>query len=223
MTPPIITAILARNEAGRDLPDVLARAATYSDQILLLDDRSTDGTADLARKYGAEVKRRAGLPAWGTEAPARAELWDWAAEVAKDGWILICDADMLLEGDPRPLAASWAVNAWAWVLYDLWSETEAREDEFWVGHMIPRPWMVAPTRVPAGWSPEWPERGIHCGHIPSNYPIVAGSVGPDTLYWKHRAYVTPGRRKAKWEQYQSQFHQMSEPERLHAASICALD
>ena len=221
--PPLITLVLARNEAGRDLPDVLARAATFSDQILLLDDRSTDGTADLARKHGAEVRRRAGPAAWGAEAPARAELWNWGCEVVRDGWLLVCDADMLLVGDPRPLTQSWSVNTWSWVLYDLWNETEARADEFWRGHEFPRPWMVCPNRVPEGWEATWPARGIHCGHLPSNWPMVAGIVGPEDLYWQHRAYVTPARRKAKFEQYQSQFHQMSEPEIQHARSICALD
>ena len=219
----IVTAILARNEAGRDLPDVLARAATYSDQILLLDDRSTDSTPEIARKHGAEVRRRAGPAAWGAEAPARAELWDWAVEVAKDGWILINDADMLLEGDPRPLTGSWSVNTWSWVLYDLWSDTAAREDEYWVGHLVPRPWMVCPSRVPEGWVPEWPDRGIHCGHLPLNWPMVSGVVRPEDVYWRHHAYITPSRRRAKWEQYQSQFHQMSPTEQAHARSILALD
>lgn len=220
----IVTAIVARNEAHRDLAAVLDRATQYSDEVLVLDDNSTDDTPQIARRRGAKVKHRKAIqPLWGHEASARAELWAWATAIAKDGWVIITDADMLLEGDPRPLTLSWACNTWSWVLYDLWSETEFRTDEMWRGHLFPRPWMFRPRLVPPGWVPEWPDRGLHTGHCPVNWPLVGCVVGPEVVHWRHRAYVTPERRQQKHEQYLRHADQLTDFERRHADSILAFD
>lgn len=216
----IVAALLARNEANRDLKAVLANAKSYADTVLLLDDGSTDDTVQVAIAAGAKVKSRQSAEGmWGNEAPARKELWDWACEEAGDGWIIIQDADMLLVGDPRPLAETWAYNAWAWVLYDQWSPTEYRSDDWWVGHRHPRVWMVCPKRVPEGWEAEWPVRGIHCGHIPTNFPLVACAVEPEILSWRHLAYASDERRVAKWKQYRAKADILTPTEVAHADSI----
>ena len=219
----IVTAILAKNEADKDLRDVLIRASEYSDTILLLDDGSTDDTPEIARQLGAKVKHRNNIGMWGNEAPARAELWDWAASEAKDGWVIINDADMLLQGDPRPLAASWSVNTWCWVLYDLWSDTEYRSDTFWQGHEFPRPWMFRPSIVPMGWTPIWPDRGLHTGHAPLNWPMIAGVCPEDLVNWRHRAYLGDDRRVAKWRAYLSRRDCLTPNEIQHADSILPTD
>jgi hypothetical protein len=220
----ILSAILARNEAGRDLKAVLANARQWADHILLLDDCSTDSTAKIARKAGAEVVCRSDTDkAWGKESPARAQLWDLASERVGNGWIVVQDADMLLVGDPKPLTMTWLYNAWGWVLYDCWNDKEYRSDQFWRGHEFPRAWMFCPSRVPEGWTPQWPERGVHCGHCPGNFPLQSGAVSPDVLSWRHLAYSTPERRQAKFRQYESVAGQLSDFEIEHARSITDLD
>jgi hypothetical protein len=220
----ILSAILARNEAGRDLKAVLANARQWADRILLLDDHSTDTTAKIARKAGAEVVTRGESGAmWGKEASARAELWQLATDRVGTGWAIVQDADMLLVGDPRPLTQTWLYNTWSWVLYDCWSETEYRSDQFWRGHEFPRAWMFCPSRVPEGWVPQWPERGVHCGHAPANWPSQSGVVGADVVSWRHRAYIDPERRQAKLRQYESVLDQLSPFEASHARSICDTD
>ena len=44
----LVTAIMAKNEATRYLPQVLLRCKEFSDRVLVLDDRSTDETAEVA-------------------------------------------------------------------------------------------------------------------------------------------------------------------------------
>lgn len=216
--PRLVTAIVARNEASKDLTAVLADAKRYSDAVLLLDDHSTDDTPRLAEEAGATVLRLGGEEAmWGKEAHARAILWAEATKLAGEGWVLIQDADMILHGDPRPYTYTWAHNAWSWVLYDLWDESHYRSDQFWRGHEVPRAWMFCPSRVPEGWVPEWPERGIHTGHAPLNFPLASG-VAKD-LWWEHRAYNSPARRQAKHAQYLSVADQLSDFEKAHAQSI----
>lgn len=216
----LISAILARNEAAEDryLRRVIARCMEFSDDVLVLDDNSTDATRDIAAEMGCVVHVRADVVAWGAEAPARAQLWDAAAELAgPEGWVLVCDADMLLEGDPRPLCASWGVTGWAFPLVDLWdSEETFRVDGPW-GHgpRTPRPWLFKPgaLREP----PVWPDRGVHVGHCPSNWLGPTG-VAPD-LFWRHLGWMKREHRQSKYTQYMSVRHQLTPFELAHAESI----
>lgn len=225
----LFTVVLARNEAGADrhLGKVIARGREFSDQVLVLDDRSTDRTAEIALNLGAIVRvRKEHAPeAWGNEAAARKELWEFGLEQATgpNDWLLVCDADMLLHGDPRELCQTKALNTWSFILYDLWSSTEYRSDEFWRGHHFARPWLFAPRRVPDRWRPQWGVRGVHTGHCPSNWwEVEQTGIAPiDQYYWKHLAYVSPEARQRKHAQYMNLSHQLSEFERAHAESIIA--
>jgi glycosyltransferase involved in cell wall biosynthesis len=221
-TPTLVTAMLTRNEAAPDryLRRVLARCREFSDDIVVLDDGSTDDTPKIAAGFGALVVPRIGdEAAWGHEAPARAALWEHAARRAgPDGWVLVCDADMLLEGDPRPLTLSWAVSAWAWTLRDCWDdEAMFRVDGAWgAGPVVPRPWLFRPSALtePA----LWPARGVHCGHAPVNFPASCG-IAPASLYWRHLGWLNREHRVRKAAQYAAVAGQLTEFERAHAASI----
>jgi glycosyltransferase involved in cell wall biosynthesis len=224
--PKLVTALLVRNEAAPDryLRAVLQNAKQWSDTVLVLDDQSDDATPDICREEGAIVMER-GDPnhAWGNEAPARQELWDIAVEAARvksnDGWIIFCDADQILSADPRPLCKTVELNAWCWPLLDLWdSETTHRTDGYWQASRTPRPWMVCPSRVPEGWVAEWPERGIHCGHIPQNFPFKAATAPPQ-YFWAHMSYLKREHRVQKHAMYLSQADQLTPWELSHANSI----
>lgn len=219
----LVAALMAKNEADRYLPRVLERCLSFSDSVLVLDDRSTDATAKVAKDLGCKVRSRSILKgdAWGNESPARQELWDWGAEEAKDGWLLICDADMLLEGDPRELCYTWEYSGWAFVLWDCWDgEHQARVDGPWaLGPHTPRPWLFNPSRALGGRKPEWSTRGLHVGHHPLNLSGSVGVAPPSEFYFKHLAYARKEDRVKKHAQYMGQAHQLTEFERMHAASI----
>lgn len=220
----LVCAILARNEAGpeRFLKRVLSRCQSFADHIVVLDDGSTDDTAQVCRDAGAQVvARTTSDEAWGKESSARQELWDLACQSATgiDDWVLIVDADQEFVGDPRNLMRTTELNAWSFILYDCWNERQYRADGFWQGHAVPRPWLFAPNRVPSDWKAEWPTRGIHPGHCPANFPFRVGIAPPDTYYWLHWAYSTSALREAKTRQYQSVQHQLTPFERSHAMSI----
>jgi glycosyltransferase involved in cell wall biosynthesis len=223
--------VLARNEAasGRYLQRVIAHCQTFSDAVLLLDDRSADDTAKVASDLGCLVKTRGAFyePAWGKETPARAQLWEWAAhEAGRDnGWVLVCDADMLLQGEPaaiRALCWSWEVVAWAMPLADAWGdEQHYRVDGPWAGGpTTARPWLFKASAAPQGWQPTWSGRGIHSGHCPANFGELGPClVAPPDVFWLHMAYVSPEHRKEKAARYAAVAAQMSDFERAHAASI----
>lgn len=216
----LVSALLIKNEADRYLRRVLARCAEFSDQILVLDDGSTDDTVAVAEAAGCLVKQRPRTGMWGNEAPARAELWERGAKLAKDDWLLICDADMILEGDPRDLIQTWEVSIWAFVLYDCWDgEHQARVDGPWQhGPLVPRPWLFRPSVCVDG-APQWNGRGLHCGHAPQNLTGLVAVAPPDTYFWRHLSYVKSEDRLRKHAQYMEKAHLLTEFERRHSASI----
>jgi len=90
--------IPARNEA-HNLPALLGSLASQPVkpfEILVVDDASTDGTAETARRLGARVIASAPLPeGW------RGKTWacHQGAEAAVGGWFLFLDADTAFEPD----------------------------------------------------------------------------------------------------------------------------
>lgn len=220
MAPRIIGALLLRNEGAPDRPlrHVLAALNAVCDDIVVLDDHSTDETPTICDEAGCLVYERSDedLVAWGAEAAARESLWSLTnANCDPRDWILVADGDMVLHGDPEPYTWSREHNAVAWRLYDAWSETEYRAGGFWVGHTTPRIWMV---RAMPDFEPRWDRDGLHVGHFPSNYPYTAAIDAMD-VYWEHRAYATPAAREAKHAQYMAKADLLSPFERAHAASI----
>ena len=214
------TALLVKNELGRYLAEVLDHHAKFG-PLVILDDGSTDGTYEFCRNHPATLvcEQRTEQEAWGRESPARARLWDLAAERAE--WVLICDADQLLIGDPLALCQASQVNAWAFALYDCWSPDRVlyREDRFWRGHLHPRAWLFCPHRTPTGYMPQWSTRGVHCGHAPDNFPLQAGVVHPESMHWLHLGYATEQDRAGKLGRYRQVRDQLTVEERAHAESI----
>lgn len=216
-------AMIVRNEAGPDrfLRDVLLNMGQWCDRIIVLDDNSTDDTVAICRDAGCfVVLRESTTPMWGHEAPARKELWDIAASNANDhqAWLLFQDADQMLSKNPRPLLASEHVNTWCFGLRDMWNETQYRVDGAWAMGKLPRPWLVHPGRVPEGWTPEWNDRGLHAGHLPSNWPGRMATA-PSSYYWEHWSYSTPELRQRKHDQYLEHRDQLTDFEIAHATSI----
>lgn len=215
----LVTALLVRDEADKYLPRVLKRCAEFSDEILVLDDGSTDDTVTIATEMGCLVKQRPQSGMWGNESPARAELFERATKLAKGGWVLVNDGDQLLVGDPRPLVETWESNTICFPLYDLWdSENTFRADGYWAGYRVARPWLVRPSFVPDGWTPQWSGRGLHCGHLPINWPMVC-PVQTDMIYWAHLGYLTKSHREQKYARYLEQRDALTPGELSHARSI----
>lgn len=208
--------MVVRNEAAPDryLKRVLTNAKQFCDELVVLDDASTDDTVAVCKAAGATVHERTvgggwwgGASAASGEASARETLWTLAsAACGSTGWVLVVDADMELVGltprDFRRLLTASNVNAFAWPLWDVWdSEDKMRVDSWWKAHLLPRVWLARAHPLD-GYTPMWHTNGrtIHSGHLPPNYPLRVG-LAPQGVAWRHLSYLNPAHRKQKARKY----------------------
>src|SRR5688500_3020086 len=92
--------MLVRNELGRWLLPAVTHALTYCDELIILDEASTDGTYEwLLEQDRVQVHRRAG-PGWseegGHEGRARQALLNLALHHSGATHIIALDADEVI-------------------------------------------------------------------------------------------------------------------------------
>ncbi len=93
---PVSVVVPVLNES-RNLPAALA-SVSWAGQVIVVDSHSTDGTAELARRLGAEV-----VPFQFTGHGPRKKNWALATLPFRYEWVLLLDAD---ERVPPPLQAA---------------------------------------------------------------------------------------------------------------------
>ncbi|MBM7553172.1 glycosyltransferase [Thalassobacillus pellis] len=135
-----LTAIMqVRNEENRYLEEVLGDISVYVDDIVIIDDASTDRTVEICRSF-PKVKEVIELENshFSKEWELRSRLWQEACKYEPD-WLLSIDADEVFEHSFKEKART-LINqdSYDWVsfrIYDLWGgRTHYREDEHWNLH-----------------------------------------------------------------------------------------
>ncbi len=91
---PIAVIVLTHNEE-RNLPACLESVAGWAPEIYVVDSGSTDGTVEIAERYGARVARH--------PFESHAKQWDWALRnlPVSGEWILALDADQRVTPELR--------------------------------------------------------------------------------------------------------------------------
>ncbi|MBP2637374.1 MAG: glycosyl transferase family 2 [Firmicutes bacterium] len=200
--PKLTVGMLVRNESGRYLERVLQQITQYADEIVVLDDASTDDTVAICRKQLANVPHRIvenKTSKFGNEIELRKALWDLAVSTQPD-WIMILDADEIFEAKAissiRELLKDDSVDVIYFRLYDMWNENSLREDEYWAAHLVYRTFLV---RLRFGYDYKWQEKPLHCGRFPVN---IAGLPGKQSqLRLQHFGWARPEDRIAKYFRY----------------------
>ena len=206
---------MLKDEADNYLDSALRAWNQFADRIVVLNDNSTDNTADLCREHDAFVVDWSGPKAWGNETPARKALWDAAVQSGCD-FIMVLDGDMVPARNPKDLLVG-GIDAVAFYLYDLWAEDAYRFDHFWCAHTVPRLWIARNPGRTGGF--HFSGRKLHSGHFPTGLKLERIVTAPREYSILHYAYVTEKDRQKKKKQYLSQGHLLTTHEWLHACSI----
>lgn len=201
-TPNITLAMLVRNEANRYLEKTLKHAIQYVDQVVILDDASTDNTVAVCEQCLKDIPHSIAVntePRFYNEVALRKQLWNMGAATNPD-WILILDADEMFEDrvvEIMPhLLRNPNADLYLFRLYDLWNETHYREDSYWQAHKFYRPFLV---RYKADYDYKWQETPQHCGRLPVNTGSLR--VVPCQLRIKHWGWARPSDRLEKFYRY----------------------
>ena len=201
--PKLVLSMVACNEEGRYLEEALRRHREYIDAAVIIDDGSTDATADIIHKQLQGIPLyyiRNEQPKFVNEIELRRQQWHATAQL-NPSWILNLDADEYFEDrfahEVHRLLADPSANTYCFRLYDFWNEHQYREDEYWRAHFTYRPFL---TRYAAGFPYVWNEWKLHCGRFPRNVMDMMPTLSP--LRLKHWGWARESDRRLKAERYE---------------------
>lgn len=192
--------MLVRNEAGRYLRQVLDAADRYVDEMVIVDDASTDETPVICESYRKARVIRNSTPGFHNEVTLRKLCWAETVKTNPD-WILALDADEVFEDRTEReidrLLDTPGVDAWAFRLYDFWGSKEYyRDDACWQAHHQYQIYLLRNLPVVS----EWRETPLHCGRIPTNV-LCTHRVADSSIRLKHFGWANKAEHRAKFERY----------------------
>lgn len=199
--------MVTHNEAGRYLRPCLEWLEKVVDRIVVYDDQSTDGTAEICDERGCAVNvRESSVPAFVTnEAQFRSAAWrTLAAQVNKGDWVLCIDADEFLiatngetERGELDRLAEMAFGSDGYELgvrevFDvIEGEPMIRVDNYWGA--------ISGVRY-VEWTAEaaFPDKQMGCGSVPVAIQHTTMAPGLDIL---HYGYAANTDRRTKHDRY----------------------
>ncbi|PWI57460.1 glycosyltransferase [Sulfoacidibacillus thermotolerans] len=186
-----LTAMMqVRNESNRYLRLVLDDLSSYVDEIVILDDGSTDDTVAICASYPKVVSLgRSRTSLYGVnERALKQRLFRRTAATFPD-WILAIDADEIFESrfkrEVRGMINQTEIDWYAFRFYHFWhSSTHYRIDKLWAPIQYgPRLFRYFPNAVY-----HWNHQALHGGSVPQN--VVTDFPGiPSDLRIKHFGYA----------------------------------
>ncbi|MEK4055381.1 glycosyltransferase family 2 protein [Paenibacillus sp. FSL F4-0087] len=201
--PHVTLSMIVRNEEHRYLKQALETHRPWIDRAVIIDDGSTDHTVALCQEMLEGIPLTLIVnPAslFADEVSLRKQQWATTVATGPE-WILNLDADEILTtdfGTVRNQLLGGAEDAIYLRLFDMWSDTHYREDQYWQAHAYYRPFLV---RYRPEWSYEWKETPQHCGRFPLTIQHFA--YGCHSPRVKHYGWARAEDRIRKYERYQA--------------------
>lgn len=157
--------MIVKNGEGRYLERMLKSVAGH------IDDASRDGTVQMCRALltGIPLKIISNTKSiFANEVRLRKKQWEETTKMNPD-WISNLDANEIVEEEfwnhVQEIVSNPNCGRCAFRLYDMWNETQYREDLFWQAHRRSDTFLV---RYQLGFPYQWREIAQHCGIFPSN-------------------------------------------------------
>lgn len=170
--PKVVAMMVVRNEAHRYLSPCLDSLQKYVDEILVLDDHSTDNTPEICLSF-KEVRliRKRESTFWIDESSLREECWRHTIDLKPD-WILAIDADEMMEEsferDLPYLLKQKKFQKVAFQLIEFWGSKEAyRVDKLWNPK---NRWVTNFIQYNPSYPYQFSKKKLHCGRLPMNLP-----------------------------------------------------
>lgn len=215
-----LTAIMqVRNEADRFLEACLQDLSEFVDDIIIVDDASTDGTANICRSF-SKVSTLITLEQskFHKEWELRSFLWNVACSKKPD-WLLAVDADEFYEEKAKmSMRLLMDQDRYDWVgfrFFDFWGGiTHYRDDKLWQIH---RRHTCTLMRYLPGYYYFYPKMDHHVPRFPLSYAALPGdlselrvkhygwAISKEERYRKYLRYMErdPEGQWGSLEQYQS--------------------
>lgn len=199
----IVLSMIVHNEAGRYLEKVLEQALKVVDAALIIDDASTDNTAEICESMLKNIphkiiKNEKSL--FHKEHKLRTMQWKETLKF-NPGWILSLDADEVLEDNAKAKIQDLInidnIDVYNFKLFDMWNETEYRDDKWWNIHKDYRPILL---RYQPKYHYKFKKTNQHCGRVPRNLKRLYNANVE--VYIKHFGWAREEDRKSKYKRYQ---------------------
>jgi glycosyltransferase involved in cell wall biosynthesis len=200
--PKLTLTMIVKNEGSRFLRQVLQEHRKYIDEAVIIDDGSTDDTADICREVLQGIPlhlTRNSVSRFNNESELRKQQWEAVLQTNPE-WILSLDADEIFEagfpGELDALLRTDNCDLFCFRLYDFWDDNHYREDMYWRSHQSYRPFLL---RYREDFTFLWNDLPQHCGRLPEN--IFELSHQLSNLRLKHLGWSKPEYRLEKYLRY----------------------
>lgn len=199
----LIVGTLVYNEANKFLRRYLEGITKITNNLVIIDDGSTDGSLEICKQYTNNILQTDHLYQQ-NESSSKQLLWQECTKLCKDGdFILIQDSDELYPESSLQyfqqaiqVANKLQADGISVKLYDMWSETQYREEPpYWVANLH---YWTRCVRYKENYTYYWSNRKVHSESVPLNSYFC--SI-PTKLQIKHMAYSTLELRQKKVEFY----------------------
>lgn len=196
----LVASAIVRNELGRYLEPWIGHLREFCDELVLVDDASTDDTAAIAKAWGATVFRSSEPRFDEHEGRARQQLLEFTL-AREPTHVLAIDADEFVVDGPRlrrELAGEHKAKRWMLSMSEVW-ELDGdcvclRSDGHWRPYKATVAWKVPddPSLL------VMPDRQLACGRLPAGLNGNAKVVPIDLL---HFGWANESERQARYDRY----------------------
>lgn len=198
----IVLSMIVHNESGRYLEKTLDKALKVVDAVLIIDDASTDNTLEICEEKLKNITHKIihnEKSMFHKEYKLRKLQWSETLKF-NPGWILSLDADEVLEDRAPELIKQLIkidnIDVYNFKLFDMWNETEYRDDKWWSAH---NSYMTFLIRYQPKFKYKFKKTNQHCGRLPKNLKYLENA--DIDLKIKHFGWAREEDRKAKYERY----------------------